>query len=91
MAFSQVKLVFFALFILFMSILVSCHSRQYTPPSVTRLTDLFPHVSINNSFSKGFGVSNIQLAGNGFMASLSLDKSSGNITVPSECWFYNSP
>ncbi|XP_048322840.2 probable xyloglucan endotransglucosylase/hydrolase protein 33 [Ziziphus jujuba] len=88
MAFSQVKPLFLALLILCMSILVSCHSRHFTPPIVTRLTDLFPHVSINNSFYKGFGVSNIQLTGNGFMATLSLDKASGSGLVSKNKYQY---
>lgn len=78
MAFLQEKLVFSAVLVLCMSVLVSSHSRRYTTPSVTRLTDLFPRVSINNSFSKAFGASHIQLTGDGSMANLALDKSSGN-------------
>lgn len=79
MAFLQVKLVFTSLLVLCLSILVSAHDRRYTTPNVTRLTDLFPHVSISNSFSKAFGAPNIQLIGNGAMATIALDKSSGEV------------
>lgn len=55
----------------------SSRIRPYTPPSVTRLTDSFPHVSIDRAFSKGFGASNVQFLSNGSMATLALDKISG--------------
>lgn len=59
------------------SSLVSSHSRYYTPPSVSRLTDLFPHVPISNGYSTGFGGSNVKLINNGSMATISLTKESG--------------
>ncbi|XP_038892286.1 probable xyloglucan endotransglucosylase/hydrolase protein 33 isoform X2 [Benincasa hispida] len=54
----------------------SC-ARYYTPPSVPRLTDLVPHVSIDQCFAKIFGASNIQLRNNGSSVDLTLDKVSG--------------
>ncbi|PKI42701.1 hypothetical protein CRG98_036983 [Punica granatum] len=58
---------------------VSSHSRHYTAPSVTRLTDLFSHVSIDQAFNKVFGASNIQLMSNGSSAYISLNKTSGDV------------
>ncbi|KAL5552912.1 hypothetical protein UlMin_040313 [Ulmus minor] len=78
MAILQAKLIFSVLSVFCMIILVSAHNKIYTPPSVTRLTDLFPRISIDNGFSKSFGASNIQLTGNGSMATIALDKSSGS-------------
>lgn len=78
MAFLQDKLVFFVFLILCMTVFVSsARNRRYTPPSVTHLTELFPHISITKEFSNFFGASNIQQTGNGSMATLALDKSSG--------------
>ncbi|KAK8582857.1 hypothetical protein V6N13_069625 [Hibiscus sabdariffa] len=57
---------------------VSSHSRHYTTPSVPRLTDLFSHVSVNQSFSNFFGGHNIKLLNNGSMVTLALDKTSGS-------------
>lgn len=75
----QQKLVLSALLIFSMLKIVSSHNKRYTPPSVTRLTDFFPYVSIANEFSQFFGASNIHLTANGSMATLSLDKSSGRV------------
>lgn len=55
----------------------SCGRFFYTPPSVPRLTDLVPHVSIDQCFAKMFGASNIQLMNNGSSLNLTLDKVSG--------------
>lgn len=67
------------LLLLCMTLEVSSHSRhmQYTPPNVTRLTDLFSPVSITQDFSTFFGGSNIKFLNNGTYANLALDKSSG--------------
>jgi len=56
--------------------LVSSHSRKFTTPNVTRLTDQFSKIAIENGFSRRFGAHNIQV--NGSLAKLTLDKSSGN-------------
>ncbi|XP_022151141.1 probable xyloglucan endotransglucosylase/hydrolase protein 33 [Momordica charantia] len=55
----------------------SCGRFFYTPPTVPRLTDLVPHVSIDQCFAKMFGASNIQLMNNGSFLNLTLDKVSG--------------
>lgn len=79
MAFLQDKLLIFVLLIFCATTSLSARprNRRYTPPSVPHLTDLFPHVSISNGFSNIFGAKNFQLTGNGSMAALALDKSSG--------------
>lgn len=59
--------------------LVSSHSRKYTTPNVTRLTDQFTKIAIESGFSKRFGAPNILV--NGSIAKLTLDKSSGNKTL----------
>lgn len=59
--------------------LVSSHSRKFTTPNVTRLTDQFSKIAIENGFSRRFGAHNIQV--NGSLAKLTLDKSSGNTTL----------
>lgn len=59
--------------------LVSSHSRKFTTPNVTRLTDQFTKITIENGFVRRFGAHNIQV--NGSLAKLTLDKSSGNITL----------
>lgn len=79
MAFLQEKILFSGLLVFCMTLLVSSHSRPYSPPSVVHLTDYFPHVSIDQGFSKSFGGSNIQLISNGSMANLALDKTSGKV------------
>lgn len=56
---------------------VPSYGRYYTPPNVPRLTDLVPHVSIDQCFAKIFGASNIQLMNNGSSVNLTLDKVSG--------------
>lgn len=61
-----------------MAMVVSSHDRHYTTPNVTRLTDYFSHVSVNQAFSNFFGGKNIQVISNGSMARLALDKSSGH-------------
>lgn len=58
--------------------LVSSHSRRFTTPSVTRITDQFSKIAIENGLSKRFGAHNILV--NGSLAKLTLDKSSGNIS-----------
>ena len=79
MAFLQDKILFSGLIVFCMTIVVSSHSRPYSPPSVAHLTDYFPHVSIDQGFSKSFGGSNIQLISNGSMANLALDKTTGKV------------
>lgn len=80
MAVPQEKPVLLCLLILCLSsVLVSSRSIRYTSPSVPRLTDGFPHVSITKGFSNAFGGSNIQVTGNGSTAILALDKSSGDV------------
>ena len=79
MGFLQDKILYSGLLVFCMTILVSSHSRPYSPPSVAHLTDYFPHVSIDQGFSKSFGGSNIQLISNGSMANLALDKTSGKV------------
>ncbi|XP_057417947.1 probable xyloglucan endotransglucosylase/hydrolase protein 33 [Lotus japonicus] len=66
----------------------SSRIRPYTPPSVTRLTDSFPQVSIDRAFSKGFGASNVQFLSNGSMATLALDKISGSGLVSQSRYSY---
>lgn len=71
--------------ILYTFILLSSNSgsiittnAQNAPPSSTRLTTLFPHLSFNQDYSQIFGNSNIQIYGNGSYARISLDKKSGS-------------
>ena len=56
--------------------LVCSHSRKFTTPNVTRLTDQFSRIAIESGFSKRFGDHNIII--NDSLAKLTLDKSSGN-------------
>ncbi|XP_024024032.1 probable xyloglucan endotransglucosylase/hydrolase protein 33 [Morus notabilis] len=90
MAFSQDKLLIFVLLIFCATTSLSARprNRQYTPPSVPHLTDLFPHVSISNGFSNIFGAKNFQLTGNGSMATLALDKSSGSGLASKNEYYY---
>ncbi|KAL5759792.1 hypothetical protein ACOSQ2_018630 [Xanthoceras sorbifolium] len=68
--------------------LVSSHDRHYSPPTVSRLTDLFPHISVGQGFSTFFGGTNVKLLNNGSMATLSLDKSSGSGLVSKSKYYY---
>lgn len=61
--------------------LVSSHSRHYTAPTVPRLTDQFSHVSVDQGLSNFFGEHNIKLINNGSMATLALDKTSGELYI----------
>lgn len=74
--------------ILSMASLVSSHNRHYTAPTVARLTDLFPHVSIGQAFNRSFGASNIQLMRDGSVAYLSLNKSSGEVLARRNLHYY---
>ncbi|KAG6601490.1 putative xyloglucan endotransglucosylase/hydrolase protein 33, partial [Cucurbita argyrosperma subsp. sororia] len=58
----------------------SC-GTYYTPPSVPRLTDLVPNVSIDQYFAKIFGAANIQLMSNGSSLNLTLNKHSGKSSL----------
>lgn len=77
MALLQQKLTFSYLLVLCLVTVVSSHSRRYTTPSVTRLTDSFPRVPVDQAFSKVFGASNVKFLSNGSTATLALDKISG--------------
>ncbi|XP_058758684.1 probable xyloglucan endotransglucosylase/hydrolase protein 33 [Vicia villosa] len=67
---------------------VSSHSRPYTIPSVTHLTDSFPHVTIQTAFSNAFGAKNVKFLGNGSMATLALDKITGSGMVSQNRYNY---
>ncbi|KAF5726750.1 xyloglucan endotransglucosylase/hydrolase protein 33 precursor [Tripterygium wilfordii] len=71
-----------------MTVVVSSHSKVYTPPGVPHLTDLFSHVSFEQSFSTSFGGSNVKLFNNGSLANLSLDKESGSGLVSKNKYLY---
>lgn len=60
---------------------VPCFGRYYTTPKVPLLTDLVPHVSIDECFAEIFGASNIQLRNNGSSVNLILDKVSGKSSM----------
>ncbi|CAH8251828.1 unnamed protein product [Arabidopsis lyrata] len=66
--------------------LVSSHSRKFTTPNVTRLTDQFTKITIENGFVRRFGAHNIQV--NGSLAKLTLDKSSGAGLVSKNKYHY---
>lgn len=72
---------------------VPSYGRYYTPPNVPRLTDLVPHVSIDQCFAKIFGASNIQLMNNGSSVNLTLDKVSGkfHLQILASSIFFSSP
>lgn len=53
-------------------------TAQGVPPSSTRLTSLFPHLSFDRDYSQIFGDSNAQIYANGSNAKISLDKKTGN-------------
>ncbi|KAK3223294.1 hypothetical protein Dsin_010319 [Dipteronia sinensis] len=94
MALFQANLLLFLMIYLFFFMmmmtpkLVSSHDRHYSPPSVSRLTDLFPHVLFDHGFSTFFGGSNVKLLNNASMATLSLDKSSGSGLVSKNKYHY---
>ncbi|XP_059447958.1 probable xyloglucan endotransglucosylase/hydrolase protein 33 [Corylus avellana] len=88
MAFLQERILFSGLLIFCMTAVVSSRNRYYSPPSVTHLTDYFPHVSIDRGFSNFFGGSNIQLTSNGSVANLALDKSAGSGLVSKNKYYY---
>ncbi|XP_061372336.1 probable xyloglucan endotransglucosylase/hydrolase protein 33 [Gastrolobium bilobum] len=89
MALWQLKLLFSHLLILCLAAtLVSPHSRPFSTPSVTHLTDSFPHVPFDHSFSNAFGASNIKFLSNGSMATLALDKISGSGLVSQSRYYY---
>lgn len=89
MALLQENTLFFSLlFLLCMAISVSSHNRPYSPPDVPRLTDLFPHVAVDQGFSKFFGAQNVRLLNNGSYANLALDKSSGSGLVSRSRYHY---
>ncbi|KAF2292726.1 hypothetical protein GH714_027659 [Hevea brasiliensis] len=61
---------------------------QYTPPNVTRLTDLFSSVSIGQGFSTFFGGSSAKLLNNGSYVYLALDKSTGSGLASKNKYYY---
>ncbi|XP_028783709.1 probable xyloglucan endotransglucosylase/hydrolase protein 33 [Neltuma alba] len=90
MALWQQKHVLSVLMIILCLVLCVCsHERHYyTAPSVTPLTDSFPHVLVDLWFSKSFGASNIKFLNNGSMATLALDKTSGSGVVSRTRYYY---
>ncbi|XP_047176460.1 probable xyloglucan endotransglucosylase/hydrolase protein 33 [Vigna umbellata] len=88
MALWQQKLGFSYLLILCLATVVSSHNRPFTVPTVTRLTDSFPTVPIDQAFSKAFGASNVQFLSNGSTATLALDKLSGSGLVSQRRYYY---
>ncbi|QCD82270.1 xyloglucan:xyloglucosyl transferase [Vigna unguiculata] len=84
----QQKLPFSYLLILCLATVVSSHNRPFTVPSVTRLTDSFPTVPVDQAFSKAFGASNVQFLSNGSTATLALDKVSGSGLVSQRRYNY---
>ncbi|XP_014523598.1 probable xyloglucan endotransglucosylase/hydrolase protein 33 [Vigna radiata var. radiata] len=88
MALWQQKLGFSYLLILCLATVVSSHNRPFTVPTVTRLTDSFPTVPIDQAFSKAFGASNVQFLSNGSTATLALDKLSGSGLVSQSRYYY---
>ncbi|XP_027347546.1 probable xyloglucan endotransglucosylase/hydrolase protein 33 isoform X2 [Abrus precatorius] len=88
MALWQQKLHLLYLLILCLATVVSPHSRPYTTPTVTHLTDSFPRVPVDGAFTKTFGASNIQFLSNGSMATLALDKISGSGLASQSRYYY---
>lgn len=89
MAVLQEKILFSGLLIFCMNAIVSAsRNSYYTPPTVTHLTDYFPHVSIDRGFSNFYGGPNIQLIGNGSMANLALRNTSGAGLVSRNKYYY---
>ncbi|KAJ9169581.1 hypothetical protein P3X46_017754 [Hevea brasiliensis] len=76
--------------LLCMTLEVSSHSShmQYTPPNVTRLTDLFSSVSIGQGFSTFFGGSSVKLLNNGSYVYLALDKSTDSGLASKNKYYY---
>ncbi|CAL5197049.1 unnamed protein product [Lathyrus oleraceus] len=87
---NQPNLLFSFLLILSLTTLVSVssHSRPYTIPSVSHLTDSFPHVTIQTAFSNAFGASNVKFLSNGSTATLALDKITGSGMVSQNRYYY---
>lgn len=77
MALLQQKLLASLLVIFGISAAVSAGNGYDAAPNVTRLTDLFGHLTFNHGFTEFFGGSNIQPINNGSYANLILNKSSG--------------
>ncbi|GAV78751.1 Glyco_hydro_16 domain-containing protein/XET_C domain-containing protein [Cephalotus follicularis] len=75
-------LLFFCMALLVTSI------RQYTPPNVTHLTDLFSHVPFDQGLSTYFGGPNIKLINNGSYANIALDKSTGSGLISRNKYYY---
>ncbi|KAF8378304.1 hypothetical protein HHK36_029643 [Tetracentron sinense] len=76
------------LLIFCMTVVSSSQHGHYMPPNVTRLTDLFHHLTFNDGFSEYFGSSNIHLIDNGSYVDLVLDKSSGSGFVSQDKYCY---
>ncbi|XP_077237766.1 xyloglucan:xyloglucosyl transferase 33 [Tasmannia lanceolata] len=70
------------------TIAVSSTHGQYSPPSLTQLTGLFPHLTFNRSYSEFFGGSNIRQSDNGSHIDLILNKFSGSGFVSQNNYYY---
>ncbi|KAK6931072.1 Glycoside hydrolase family 16 [Dillenia turbinata] len=88
MAGLQKKLILSCFVAFLMALQTSSRGTRYAAPNVASLTDLFPHLPINNSFSELFGRSNIHMVNNGSYVNLALDKSSGSGLVSKNRYYY---
>ncbi|RVW47281.1 putative xyloglucan endotransglucosylase/hydrolase protein 33 [Vitis vinifera] len=88
MALLQQKLLASLLVIFGISAAVSAGNGHDAAPNVTRLTDLFGHLTFNHGFTEFFGGSNIQPINNGSYANLILNKSSGSGLVSQSKYYY---
>ncbi|KAL5987556.1 hypothetical protein ACLOJK_035304 [Asimina triloba] len=89
MPISADKLLFAFCFISCSTAAVCATHGHFTPPKLPRLTDLFPRLTFNSSFSEVFGgPTNIHTSGNGSQVDLILDKSSGSGFVSKDHYYY---
>lgn len=80
------KLLFAGCFISCISLSMCSPHGHYTPPKLTPLTDLFPHLTFNSSYNEFFGGPNIRRFNNGSQINLALTKYSGNAVL--YLWFH---
>ncbi|XP_039130183.1 probable xyloglucan endotransglucosylase/hydrolase protein 33 [Dioscorea cayenensis subsp. rotundata] len=87
----SLKYNFFLLILISFCFSITTHSLQHdlTPPNnLQHLTNLFPHLSFNKSFSYFFGSQNIQILDNGSYINLILNKVSGSGFKSLDMYYY---
>ncbi|KAJ8630425.1 hypothetical protein MRB53_023748 [Persea americana] len=85
---SAKKLLFASCFISCLGVSIGSPHGHYTPPKLNPLTNLFPHLTFNSSYTEFFGGPNIRRSNDGSHVDLSLNKYSGSGFFSQKNYYY---